>query len=52
MKHNGQETQSRTERTKRDRKKNILSWVYCIATVSYTHLDVYKRQLFIECSIQ
>ena len=30
MKHNGQEPQSRTERTKRDRKKKILSWVYCI----------------------
>lgn len=31
MKHNKVEPQSRTERAKRDKKRNILSWIYCIA---------------------
>ena len=36
------------EETQQKTLKNFFFW-YCAATVSYTHLDVYKRQIQNSC---
>ena len=35
----------RTDQKPDDDNDNI--WVHCVQAVSYTHLDVYKRQVYI-----